>query len=202
MPGLKPYLWNAVQRVFGAPEFKRNLYRFVLRAPGRLLDFGCATGHIADAFQDFEYYGLDLDSQSIDTAKSRFAGHPRMHFLAADSHKRPFEANFFDEIMFAGTVHHLTDELLVSLLKELHFCLKSGGRIHILDPVLQDGDSALQRSMRCLDRGRYARSIPQIRELVSSVHMFEIGPASLYAQHGALIRDCDFAHMELTKRPY
>ncbi len=200
MSGIKPYLWNAVQRVFGAPEFKRDLYRSVLQAPGRLLDFGCATGHIADAFQEFEYYGVDLDPQCIETAKARFAGHPRMHFLAADLHQRPFDENFFDEILFAGTVHHLANDLLVSLLKELHFCLKSGGRIHILDPVLQDGDSALQRSMRRLDRGRYPRSVPQIRALVTSIQMFEIGPASIHAQRGALIRDCDFAHMELTKR--
>lgn len=200
MPSFKPYLWNAVQRVFGAPDFKRKLYRSVLQAPGTLLDFGCATGHIADAFHEFEYYGVDLDPQSIETAKARFAGNPNMHFLAADLHERPFDENFFDEIIFAGTVHHITDELLVSLLKELHFCLKSGGRIHILDPVLQAGDSALQRSVRRMDRGKHPRSVSEIKALVSSVRLFEIGPVSIHVTHGALIRDCDFAHMELRKR--
>ena len=81
-----------------------------------------------------------------------------MHFLAVDLHKRLFKENFFDEIMFAGTVHQLTDELLFSLLQELHFCLKFGGRIHLLDPVLPDGDYGLQRFMRLLRRGRYPRS--------------------------------------------
>lgn len=178
MSGIKPYLWNAVQRVFGAPDFKRNLYRSVLRAPGRLLDFGCATGHIADTFEEFEYCGLDLDPQSIETAKARWAGRPRMHFLAADLHERPFESNFFDEIMVAGTVHHLPDELLRSLLKELYFCFKPDGRLHIVDPVLQDHDSALQRSMRRLDRGRFPRSVAQIKALVASIELFEIGPAA------------------------
>src|SRR5207302_1178328 len=75
MGKLKPYVWNLTQNLLGSPEFKRTLYSSVLRPPGRLLDFGCATGHIAEAFLDFEYYGVDLDPKAIETARARFESH-------------------------------------------------------------------------------------------------------------------------------
>jgi SAM-dependent methyltransferase len=58
-------LWNLVQNILGCPDFKSNLYRSVLRPPGRLLDFGCANGHIAEVFLEFDYYGIDIDPDAI-----------------------------------------------------------------------------------------------------------------------------------------
>jgi hypothetical protein len=57
--------WDRVQDVLGAPTFKRELYRSKLHPPGRLPDFGCATGHTADAFSEFEYFGVDLAPNAI-----------------------------------------------------------------------------------------------------------------------------------------
>ncbi len=107
-------LWNLVQNVLGCPDFKSKLYRSVLRPPGRLLDFGCANGHIADAFPEFDYNGIDIDPVAVDAARERFKAHPNAKFIAADIHSRPYDQNYFDEILFAGTAHHLTDKLFVS----------------------------------------------------------------------------------------
>ena len=49
-------MWNLVQNVLGCPYFISKLYRSVLRPPGRLLDFGCANGDIAEVFLEFNYY--------------------------------------------------------------------------------------------------------------------------------------------------
>lgn len=84
-----PWLWNAIQHVLGAPRFKRELYRSKLHPPGTLLDLGCATGHLADAFTDFEYYGVDLDAEAIRVARQRFCDRANMHFLVADLLTRP-----------------------------------------------------------------------------------------------------------------
>jgi SAM-dependent methyltransferase len=171
-----------------------------LRPPGRLLDFGCATGHIAEAFLDFEYYGVDLDPKVIEAARARFESHENMHFLAVDLHSRPFSPRFFDEVIFAGTVHHLDDSTFASLLGELHYCLKPGGRVHIVDPILQDTDLLQQRLLRRLDRGKYSRTASQILSLVESLHLFEIGDPSVHPTPGLLIRDCDFLHLPLERK--
>ena len=67
-----PIVWDFVQNVLGANRFKRELYLSKLHPPGKLLDFGCADGHIADTFAGFDYYGVDIDPVAIAAAQRRF----------------------------------------------------------------------------------------------------------------------------------
>jgi len=192
-------LWNLVQNVLGCPDFKSKLYRSVLHPPGRLLDFGCANGHIAEVFLEFDYHGIDIAPGAIHAAKERFKTHPNAKFLAADIHSRPYEANYFDEILFAGTAHHLTDELFISILRELHYCLKPGKTIHLLDPVLQQKDGWPAKFVRRLDRGRYTRNLNGFMTLIDSIQLFELGKATFHTPHGSPIQQCDFVYLPLRK---
>ncbi len=194
-----PWLWNIVQRILGAPEFKKKLYRSVLHPPGKLLDFGCASGHLADAFADFNYVGLDIDPDTIRGASDRFKGVPNMKFVAADIFTRPFDEASFDEVLFACTVHHLTDTLLVGILRELAYVLKQGGILHIIDPVLQAKDGWSEKLLRRIDQGKFPRSPERIIELIKPLGLFEIGSPTFHPPYGALIQDCDFMHLALKK---
>jgi SAM-dependent methyltransferase len=193
-------LWNLVQHVLGSTDFKCKLYSSVLRPPGRLLDFGCANGHIAEVFLGFDYYGIDIDPDAIHAAREHFKTHPNAKFIAADIRSRPFESNFFDEILLAGTAHHLTDELFVSILGELHYCLKPGKTIHLLDPVLQEKDGWQSRFLRRLDRGRYPRKLDEFMVLIDSLKLFEVGEPTFHAPYGSLMQDCDFVYLPLRKQ--
>jgi SAM-dependent methyltransferase len=192
-------LWNLVQNVLGCPDFKSKLYRSVLRPPGRLLDFGCANGHIADAFPEFDYNGIDIDPVAVDAARERFKAHPNAKFIAADIHSRPYEQNYFDEILFAGTAHHLTDKLFVSILRELHYCLKPGKTIHLLDPVLQEKDAWPAKFVRRLDRGHYTRTLNEFTALIDSLKLFEMGEPTFHSPYGSPIQQCDFVYLPLQK---
>ncbi len=194
-----PAFWDFVQNVLGAMSFKRALYRSKLHPPGKLLDFGCANGHIADAFLAFDYHGVDIDPIAIAMAKQRFRDKPNMHFTEADLRSRPFDPDYFDEILFATTIHHLDDETLNAVLKELHYCLKPDGTIHVFDLVRQDNDGWSQKLMRKLDQGRYTRTLPVIVSLIERSGFFDIGKASLHTPHGALLRDCDVVYLPLSK---
>src|SRR6516225_11579588 len=90
-----PVCWDLVQLVLGATRFKRELYLSKLHPPGKLLDFGCADGHIADTFAGFDYYGVDIDPVAIAAAQRRFRDSPNMHFVAADLRARPFPPDEF-----------------------------------------------------------------------------------------------------------
>ncbi|MFA5800376.1 MAG: class I SAM-dependent methyltransferase [Candidatus Peribacteraceae bacterium] len=194
-----PRLWNGVQVVLGAPTFKRELYRSKLHPGSRLLDFGCASGHLADAFLDFDYYGVDLDPHAIASARERFKGRQNMHFIAADLRTRPFATDFFDEILFAATVHHLTDSLMRELLTELHHCLKPGGVVHLFDPVYKPTDRWWQRFFRAIDHGKYTRSTEEIIAIIEPLKLFRIGIPSYHPPYGALLQDCDFLYLPLKK---
>jgi SAM-dependent methyltransferase len=194
-----PWVWDSVQAVLGANQFKRDLYLSKLHPPSKLLDFGCADGHIADIFSEFDYYGVDIDPIAIDAAKRRFGDRPNMHFIAADLRDRPFPPGEFDEILFAGTIHHLNDESLQSLLGELHFCMKPDGIIHVIELVRQEKDGWSQKLMRRLDQGKYTRTLPQIVSLIESLGIFQCGEISLHTPYGALLKDCDVAYLPLRK---
>src|SRR5271165_2091948 len=167
-----PLVWDFVQVVLGFKKCKQELYLSKLHPPSKLLDFGCANGHIADAFSEFDYYGLDIDPAAIETAKRRFRDRPNMHFIAADLRARPFPPDEFDDILFACTIHHLDDERLLTLLEELHYCLKPQGVIHIFDMVRQAKDGWSQKLMRRIDQGKYTRTQSQIISLVESLGLF------------------------------
>ncbi len=185
--------WDNVQLVFGATRFKKELYLSKLHPPGRLLDFGCANGHIADAFLKFDYQGVDIDPVAIEAAKRRFRNQPNMHFMAADFSTRHFPADEFDEILFACTIHHVDDDTLLRLLKELHYCLKPDGVIHIFDLVRQETDGWSQKLMRWLDQGRYTRNLPQIFSLIDSVGLFQRGEHSLHTPYGRFSKIATFS---------
>jgi SAM-dependent methyltransferase len=195
-----PWLWDYVQEVQGAPRFKRELYRSKLHPPSKLLDFGCANSHLADAFIEFEYYGVDLDPDAIEAAKRRFEARPGMHFLAADLRTRPFQGDFFDDVLFACTIHHLEDDLLKSLLAELHFCLRPSGIIHVFDLVYRERDRWFQKLVRRLDQGKFTRTLPQIMAIVEPLGLFECGEPSFHRPYGALIQDCDVVYFPLKKK--
>ena len=195
-----PAFWNLVQNVLGATSFKRELYLSRLHPPGKLLDFGCANGHIADAFLDFDYHGVDIDPIAINAAKRRFREKPNMHFVEADIRSRPFGPDYFDEVLFATTIHHLDDETLSAVLKELHYCLKPDGTIHVFDLVRQDHDGWSQKLMRTLDQGKYTRTLTGIVSLIERAGLFDIGKPSLHKPYGALLQDCDVAYLPLRKR--
>jgi SAM-dependent methyltransferase len=195
-----PVLWDYVQLVLGAMRFKKELYLSKLPRTGKLLDFGCADGHIAEIFSEFDYYGVDIDPVAIEAAKRRFHDLPNMHFIAADLCSRPFLQDEFDHILFACTIHHLDDESLRGLLKELHYCMKANGVIHIFDLVRQTKDGWSQKLMRRLDQGKYTRELPQIVSLIESLELFDCGEPSLHTPYGALLRDCDVFYMPLRRK--
>jgi SAM-dependent methyltransferase len=123
-----------------------------------------------------------------------------MHFIAADLCTRPFSPAEFDEILFACTIHHLDDERLRHLLKELNYCLKPSGVIHVFDVVRRDADGWSQKLMRRLDQGKYTRTFPQIVSLIESMELFHCGEPSFHTPYGALLRDCDAVYLPLRSK--
>ncbi len=192
-----PLVWDFVQVVLGCNTFKRELYLSKLHPPSKLLDFGCADGHIADTFSEFHYYGVNIDPVAIKAAQDRFRDRPNMHFVAANLCDRPFPPGQFDEVLFACTIHHLDDERLRGLLKELHYCTKPDGTIHVFDLVRQDKDGWSQELMRRLDQGKYTRTLPQIVSLIEPLGIFHCGEPSFHTPYGGLLKDCDVAYLPL-----
>ncbi len=155
-----PFLWYISQNVFSSDRDKRNWYRSVVgEGAGRILDFGCANGNVFPAFQEFEYFGIDIDAKFIRDAQKKYANYPNAHFICADILAYPFGSQSFDHILFACTGHHLGDPELLAILRVMSHLLTEKGNIHFIDHIKVPGkDSILLRRILSMDQGKFNRT--------------------------------------------
>jgi Methyltransferase domain len=142
-----------------------------------------------EVFLEFDYHGIDIDPSAINSARERFKAHPRAKFIAAEIHSRPYESNYFDEILLAGTAYHFTDELFVSIPRELHYCLKPAKAIYLLDPVLHEKDGWQLMFLCRLGSGRYPNNLNEFMALIDSLMVFEVGELTFHTPYGSPIQD-------------
>ena len=164
----KPIVYRVVQAAFFPTVwiYKDLIARHLLPNSGdALLDLGCGLGVARKLFPDVEYTGVDSNERYIEIAKRRLEG----RFLVMDATNLDLPADYFDHAISVALCHHLTDDMVGSLLREAFRVLKPGRYLHIVDPVLPISPiSPLRRLVFYRDRGRYQRSISDLSVLLGS----------------------------------
>ncbi len=98
--------------------------------PGPILDFGCGWGGMCRLLRenDYEYLGVDFESESLDYCRSLSLNvRPgSLSALAADEHR-------YSAILLLGVFEHLHDH--AELLEQVKRLLRPGGRLIILIPT-------------------------------------------------------------------
>jgi len=77
---------------------------------GRVLDFGCGSGGLAEYVSSDKYLGIDIDNESVSKAKVRFPSHKFLNALPENNEK-------FDTISLLAVIEHVSDP--VALLNKL-----------------------------------------------------------------------------------
>jgi len=106
---------------------KTAMARFLPPSRGkRLLEVGCGTGHWSEFFASlgFEVFGVDISSEMIRRAESRYGR--RCRFTVADAYRLPHEDESFD-LVAAVTVLEFAGNP-AAVIREMFRCLRSGGR--------------------------------------------------------------------------
>lgn len=120
---------------------KKGLVEFVLSGISgdsdcKLLDIGCATGHMAGtiAKEGIDVVGIDLDTEMINFAKQEYnsenVSYNVMNMLDID---KVFGNDSFNVVTcFGNTLVHLTnEEEIYEALKKIKGVLKKGGKLQI-----------------------------------------------------------------------
>lgn len=168
----QPLLWDAFEEVFGANTAKQELYRSKISKPGKILDFGCATGNTTQAFIDFKYLGVDLDERLIKRAQEKWSDYPNINFMSLDILKN-HRIGKFDYILFAGTGHHLSDEVLKKIFISLYKNLKKTGTIHYFDTIKPStNDKKVVQWLCKIDRGKNMRSKQKSLDIIKELNKY------------------------------
>ena len=125
------YLPAHLSLLFSAASFYKG---------AKVLDFGCATGWLTNAFADMglQAYGIDISSQAISLSNKLREYRPlrpgaKVTTSVYDGKVIPYDDNTFDRIICFDSFHHVRDQNLA--LKEFYRVLKPGGRVAMLEPA-------------------------------------------------------------------
>jgi SAM-dependent methyltransferase len=129
----------------------RGIDRFLrrhARLEGRLLDFGCGSGHLLEILLQenprLEGHGLEFSRESAAVTEKRLGGRENWRGAKHVSGLPvPYPGGHFDVVTFIETIEHLKEEWLEGTLRELHRLLRPGGRLLVTTPF----DENLEASM-------------------------------------------------------
>lgn len=99
-----------------------------------MLDVGCGIGGPAKFLHDefaADVLGIDLASNCVSIANTRYEAHPRLNFLVADALTHSFEANSFDLIYSRDVILHIASK--EKLFARLLAATKPGGKLIVTD---------------------------------------------------------------------
>jgi SAM-dependent methyltransferase len=147
------------------------------RSEGKVLDVGCGPT-LTTPEPDGLLVGVDINETYLkdytggflDTDPHLVLNRPlsrRRLGFAASAERLPFADESFDEARSNGLFHHLPDEIALRAFREMYRCVRSGGRIVILDAVwpLRVWTRPIAWLTRRFDRGPHVRSQEEMLRL-------------------------------------
>ncbi|MBI2627859.1 MAG: class I SAM-dependent methyltransferase [Candidatus Niyogibacteria bacterium] len=131
------------------------------RISKKVLDLGCGTGAFSPFFGP-DYIGMDISEKYIEYARHKYSDRT---FLAGDAQTLDFPASFFDIIFVNGVLHHLDDDTVLKITREINRVLRPEGRALIMENILNE--TLLSKLIAMLDLGKYIRPSGGYRRLLA-----------------------------------
>lgn len=173
----RPTLWNIFRRIleFNFREEKRvigvellphaeRIRREERRKP-RILDLGCGTGELAPVFlkKGYTYVGIDIEEERIHYAAKTFK---QGKFHVMDASKISYPDGHFDQILVTGVLHHLSDEDVRGIVREMRRVLRPDGRALVMEDIALRGSlNLLGALVHLADEGAHIRRPEQYTPL-------------------------------------
>lgn len=151
-----PRLFNFVRTILDGGNLPK--IRNVLKKKGydKILDIGCGTGGYI-GMTNKDYVGVDNSPSFINYCKRKFEN-SRREFYLMDATKMSFPANSFDAAVIINTIHHLTDEQVIKVLKDMSRV--SSKAVIILD-ALPPTRNPISKFFYSRDRGAHFRTLKE-----------------------------------------
>ena len=103
------FFYSLVQRIMSATSFREKIVKkYITKHNVKVLDVGCGPAQILDTLPGIDYYGFDVNSIHINSARRKYENKGRFfckQFTSKDTKYLPK----FDHILLLGILHHLND---------------------------------------------------------------------------------------------
>lgn len=102
----------------------------------KVLDAACGAGYGTALMASVaeEVTGIDISSEAISYANTRYSDVGNARYLEASIEELPFSDNSFDVIISFETIEHVDEDLQNKFLKEIKRCLKDDGILVMSSP--------------------------------------------------------------------
>lgn len=186
MPGtLRAAIWSLLQVSVGGTYGKRKLALRFRGTGRRVLEMGCATGNVSEAFAEADidrFVGVDIDPHTIAYAQRKFANHPHMEFRCVAFEELDPAREQFDYILVAGVLHHLDDPKCGKMLCKVAQLMAPGGRIVVSEPLAPGPQSPfLERLYGKIERGAWLRTEDELLTVIRSRTPLHVGAAETHS---------------------
>ncbi|MGL1862010.1 MAG: class I SAM-dependent methyltransferase [Pseudodesulfovibrio sp.] len=163
-----PFVYNLVQWIFDSEKGWQSLVSHIDAKSGDVvLDIGSGTSNILEYLPGVTYHGYDINEEYLAKAKEKYAHlDANFHCALVSKMNMPDElAGNCDLVLAKGVLHHLTDDEIKILFKNVDAALKKGGRFVSVDPVFLNKQRRIAKYFVGADRGRYVRHIDDYNRL-------------------------------------
>ena len=128
----------------------------------RTLDLGCGPGAFSPLFAAQGYVGVDINPRYIAYARRHFQG----TFLEGDARAVDRADGSFDQILVFGLLHHLDDETVRAVLREMRRLLRPDGRALVVEDIPAVSRlNLLGHLIHSAENGQHIRPVEEYRRL-------------------------------------
>jgi len=130
----------------------------------RSLDLGCGPGAFSDVFDGDDYVGVDMNARYIDHARRARKG----SFVRGDARKLELPDARFDQTLIFGLLHHLPDDDVRAVLREVRRVMGPGGRALIIEDIPAVSKlNLIGHLIHNVENGEHIRPVEEYRRLYS-----------------------------------
>jgi len=160
-----PWVYDQIQNAVGVSRVYAKLAPHLRNAPENalVLDVGGGTGSLKSyCSPEHRYVCLDIEWKRLERFRGKF---PQGQAIWGDATGMPIATSSVDTAICMFISHHLNDDLLLTMLSEVERTLRPGGRLILVDPVLDDQRVA-GRMLWKLDRGSFPRTASVLKRIM------------------------------------
>ena len=161
-----PWVYDRIQTAAGQRVSLERMRKTVpCSTRDVIVDVGGGTGATRRVWPSLcRYVCLDIEMPKLKGFRSK---NPDGLGVLGDATRMPFADGSADLLVCVAMIHHLTDEMVEQLFEEASRILRPGGRVVLLDPVL-NRSRWLGRVLWRLDRGSNPRTAGDLRSRLAS----------------------------------